>query len=119
MRVRRKRRDLEKERIAITREPEIDEFLIALAEGRATLRLVTERDRIWLDEHGALDSFDVQPASRGFLRERSQTAPRKGLRRCLSVDACTLLPVIITQTYCAQAHNQSPQHPTANRHTNT
>src|SRR3546814_20213925 len=63
MRVRRKRRDLEKERIAITREPEVDEFLVALAEGRATLRLVTERVRAWLDVHGALDRFGVHHRS--------------------------------------------------------
>src|SRR3546814_10645466 len=55
MRVRCKRRELEKERIAITREPEVDEFLVALAAARATLRPVSGRVRAWLDAQRAHD----------------------------------------------------------------
>src|SRR3546814_791602 len=53
MRVRRKRRDLEKERIAITREPEIDEFLIALRseERRVGKEWVSTCRSRWWPEH--------------------------------------------------------------------
>ncbi|POF32612.1 hypothetical protein [Roseibium marinum] len=63
IRVRNKRHELDEERVAFTSDAEVDEFLIALAEGRATLRLVTASVRSWLEENDALDSFDILPTS--------------------------------------------------------
>jgi hypothetical protein len=62
VRVRDRQRELEKERVAMTSDTEVDAFLVALAEGRATLRLVTARVRSWLDENDALDRFGIRPA---------------------------------------------------------
>lgn len=58
-RLREERATLEAERDSLTNEPEVAAFLNALAEGRATLRFVTETVRAWLEEHGALDSFSI------------------------------------------------------------
>lgn len=52
---------LEAERASLTNEPEVDAFLNALAEGRATLRIVTETVRTWLEQNGALDGFSIRP----------------------------------------------------------
>lgn len=60
-RLRKERAALEAERALLTNEPEVDAFLNALAEGRATLRIVTERVRAWLEQNGALDSFLIRP----------------------------------------------------------
>lgn len=60
-RLREERLELEAERDSLTNEPEVDAFLNALAEGRATLRIVTEKVRVWLDQNGALDSFSILP----------------------------------------------------------
>ena len=62
--IRRLREDrvaLEAERASLTNEPEVDAFLNALAQGRATLRTVTEKVRDWLEQNGALDSFSIRP----------------------------------------------------------
>ena len=55
------RASLEAKRASLTDEPEVDAFLNALAEGRATLRIVTEKVRAWLEQNGALDSFSIRP----------------------------------------------------------
>ncbi|PDQ20116.1 hypothetical protein CN311_15985 [Mesorhizobium sanjuanii] len=59
--LRAQRLNLDRERIAVTREPEVDEFLAALGNQQATLRLVTPRVREWLEKSGTLDRFDVRP----------------------------------------------------------
>ncbi len=58
-RLRENRTQLEADRASATNEPEVDAFLNALAEGRATLRMVTERVRSWLEHNEALDTFAV------------------------------------------------------------
>jgi hypothetical protein len=63
VRLRQEREKLEAERISVTKEPEVDEFLNALAEGDATLQLVTERVYSWLKKNGALDRFKITPRS--------------------------------------------------------
>lgn len=60
-RLREDRAALEAERASLTNEPEVDAFLNALAQGRATLRTVTEKVRDWLEQNGALDSFSIRP----------------------------------------------------------
>ena len=60
-RLREERVSLEAERASLTNESEVDAFLNALAEGRATLRIVTEKVRAWLEQNGALDSFSIRP----------------------------------------------------------
>jgi hypothetical protein len=55
------RASLEAKRASLTDEPEVDAFLNALAEGRATLRIVTEKVRVWLEQNGALDRFSIRP----------------------------------------------------------
>ena len=52
---------LEAERASLTNESEVEAFLNALAEGRATLRIATEKVRAWLEQNGALDSFSIRP----------------------------------------------------------
>ena len=54
---------LENERTSMTRNPEVDSFLAALANGRATLRMVTDGVREWLDQNRALDRFGIKPLS--------------------------------------------------------
>lgn len=60
-RLREERVLLEAERGLLTNEPEVEGFLNALAEGRATLRIVTEKVRDWLEQNGALDNFSIRP----------------------------------------------------------
>jgi hypothetical protein len=54
---------LEIERASVTKEPEVDIFLNALAEGHATLRMVTDRVHSWLEQYDSLDSFAITPRS--------------------------------------------------------
>jgi hypothetical protein len=61
--LRRERSALEVERASVTKDQEVDKFLNALAEGDATLRMVTERVRNWLEQNGALDNFAITPRS--------------------------------------------------------
>ncbi|UEM07105.1 hypothetical protein JL101_029330 (plasmid) [Skermanella rosea] len=59
-RMRRCRVALDAERQSFTEDAEVDRFIDALAAQKATLRLVTERVRKWLDQHGALDRFELR-----------------------------------------------------------
>ncbi len=63
VRLNREREKLEAERNSMTKDPEIDNFLNALAEGDATLQMVTERVHNWLKKYGALDRFAITPRS--------------------------------------------------------
>lgn len=63
LRVRETRARLENERTSVTKNVEVDSFLTALADGRATLRLVTDGVREWLNRNGALDRFGIKPLS--------------------------------------------------------
>lgn len=60
VRLQARRAALESEREAIADDPEVSAFLNALASEQATLRLVTNRVRQWLENNGALDSFVVR-----------------------------------------------------------
>jgi hypothetical protein len=51
---------LEAEKTIMTKDEEVDAFLSQLAQGRATLRLVTPNVFSWLGTHGALDLFDIR-----------------------------------------------------------
>lgn len=59
----RERAALEIERASVTKDPETDRFLNALAVGKATLRLVTPRVQAWLEQNGALDQFTITARS--------------------------------------------------------
>jgi hypothetical protein len=63
LRVRAMRCTLEKERTSMTKDTEVDQFLTAVADGKATLPMVTERVREWLCQNSALDRFGVRPLS--------------------------------------------------------
>lgn len=54
---------LEAERTSLTNDSEVDQFLNALAEGNATLLLVTLRVQDWLEKNGALDRFSITARS--------------------------------------------------------
>lgn len=60
-RVREIRAALEKERTSITKDPDVDSFLNALADRTATLSMITDGIYSWLDENGALDRFAITP----------------------------------------------------------
>jgi hypothetical protein len=62
-RLHQERNALEIERASVTKDPETDRFLNALAEGKATLRLVTPRVQAWLEQNGALDQFTITARS--------------------------------------------------------
>lgn len=59
-RMRRHRVALDAERQSLVEDAEVDRFIEALAAQNATLRLVTDRVRQWLDQHGALDRFELR-----------------------------------------------------------
>lgn len=59
--VRRKRLELESERQRLTGKPEVDSFLEALANHRATLVHVTNDVHAWLAANDALGRFGVRP----------------------------------------------------------
>lgn len=61
--VRRTRSKLDQESRSVTKDPEVDRFLTAIAEGNATLTLVTEGVRDWLEQNKALDRFGVRAVS--------------------------------------------------------
>lgn len=63
LRVRAIRSALEQERTSMTKDSEVDNFLTAVADGKATLSMITERVRDWLDRNNALDRFGVRPLS--------------------------------------------------------
>ena len=63
LRVRETRTRLENELTSMTKNVEVDLFLAALADGRATLRMVTDGVREWLNRNGALDRFGIKPLS--------------------------------------------------------
>ncbi len=54
------RADLDRERAAEIRDPDVAAFFDALLEGSASLRLVTPPVRAWLAAHEALDNFKVR-----------------------------------------------------------
>ncbi|AWV19815.1 hypothetical protein A3862_29685 (plasmid) [Methylobacterium sp. XJLW] len=58
--LRQQRTSLEAERHTLTKNVEVDAFLDALADGRATLRHVTPGVRDWLEHNQALDGFAVR-----------------------------------------------------------
>lgn len=60
------RSELEAEKSAMTKNPEVDQFLAKLAAGDATLAAVTPTVFQWLSEHGALSELAVRP-SRGIV----------------------------------------------------
>lgn len=62
-RVRKTRSELDQERRSVTNDSEVDRFLTAIAEGNATLTLVTEGVRDWLARNRALDRFGVRAVS--------------------------------------------------------
>jgi len=62
IRLRNLRASLDAERTTLSRDPEVDAFLNALAEGKATLQMVTERVLVWLRQNDALNQFTVRPS---------------------------------------------------------
>jgi hypothetical protein len=62
IRLRNLRASLDAERTTLSKDREVDAFLNALAEGGATLQMVTERVLNWLQQNGALDQFIVRPS---------------------------------------------------------
>jgi hypothetical protein len=63
VRLRKQRAKLEAERVSVTKEPEVEKFLNALANGTATLQMVTAQVHNWLQRYGALDQFAITPRS--------------------------------------------------------
>lgn len=55
---------LEAEKAAMTKNPEVDEFLGKLAAGDATLAAVTPTVFQWLSDHGALAELAIRPLAR-------------------------------------------------------
>jgi hypothetical protein len=53
--------DLDQKRAALTGESEVDQFLDALARKSATLELLTDKVRDWLEKNGALPKFSIVP----------------------------------------------------------
>ncbi|NEJ17733.1 hypothetical protein GR211_33335 [Rhizobium leguminosarum] len=61
------RSQLEAEKAAMTKNPEVDQFLGKLAAGDATLATVTPTVFQWLSEHGALSELAVRPLARSLF----------------------------------------------------